>query len=418
MTPTAGGQKQNPAVLNAQARALILAKAVPMEQQIFSTTYSAPTGQNISSSQPIVTVQPRYVGLGKGFWVNVQATITNGSAVILDLADMGPANLLSQIQFNDLANQTRIQTTGFHMAFLNAIRARRPFDAALVNTTGFASGTANGDDTYPIAYGDNFIGQIYAPATIAAAADSVPGTGVVNMWWWIPLAYSDQDLRGSVYLNVVNATAQLNLTFNPVPVVATGTDSTNAIYVGASSGSVATAVISSATVTVYQSYLDQLPRSQQTGQVVLPTLDLATMYELKNTTLSSVIAGQDFPIQYANFRDFMSVFAVYVNTGSTGARGNGSDINYWALQSANFTNIWKRQPNLQAMQTRHALQTDLPKGCWYFPSREKPISTTQYGNMQLILNAITAGAGAYIQLGWEDFALINQIATASSLPAS
>src|SRR6202044_1975185 len=124
--------------------------------------------------------------------------------------------------------------------------------------------------------------------------------------------------------------------------------------------------------------------------VLLPILDLATIYEMKFTSLTAINAGVDFPYQYANFRDFLSTVAVYVNNGTTGARGVGADINYWALQSANFTNIWKMEPNLRALLARQHLDLDFPPGTYFFDSRDKPISTTQYGNMQLILNAITA----------------------------
>lgn len=395
-------QQLSPAQINSIARQLIRASAVDMLQPIFSQTFTASGTQNISNTQPQVNVVPRNVGLIKGFWVKVSAIVTNGSAVQIDLADLAPATLLSQIQFNDLNNNTRIQTTGWHVNFINSIKSRRPFGTSMVRTSGIDS---------PIDYGANWTQQISAPATIAAAA-----AGTVVMWYWVPLAYSNEDLRGAVYANVVNATMQLNLTFNPNPVAANGTDSTSALYVGDAGGSIALARISSATVTVYQSYLDQLPVGN--AGVVLPILDLATIYELKNTALSSIVANTDFPIQYSNFRDFLSTTLIYVNTAATGARGVGADINYLALQSANFTNIWKKEPGLIALQTRNHLQTDMPPGVYYFGSREKPISTTQYGNMQLILNAITAGTGAYALMGFEDFALVQTLNMAGSLAAS
>jgi hypothetical protein len=395
------GQQANHAQINAMARALIRARAIQMEQQIQSVTLTASGTQNISATQPVLTVNPRNVGLIKGFWVKVVHTITNGSAVQINRTDFGPANALAQIQFNDLNNNTRIQTTGWHIAFLNSIKRRRPFGTSLVSQTGI-------DD--PINFGSNWQGQISAPASIAAA-----GTGTVTMWYWVPLAYSDDDLRGAVYANVLNATMQLNLTFPTAPVAANGADSTQAMYVGAAAGAVALARISQSVVTVYQVYLDQLPAGQ--GGVILPVLDLATIYEMKNTALTSVVAAQDFPVQYANYRDFLSTIVVYLSD-SNGTRGVGGDINYWTLQSANFTNIWKKEPALIALQTRNHLQTDMPPGCYYFGSREKPISTVQYGNMQLILNAITAGAGAQLLLGYEDFALVQTLSMAGSLAAS
>src|SRR5579872_85866 len=152
-----------PAQINGLARSAIKAKSVKMEQQIFNATYTASGTNNISQTQPIVNVIPRNVGLILGFWVNVSATVTNGSGVQIDRSDFNASNLLTQIQFNDLNNNTRIQTTGWHIGFINSMKARRPFGTALVYATGF-------DD--PIKYGSNFgsellNGEIAAPATIA-----------------------------------------------------------------------------------------------------------------------------------------------------------------------------------------------------------------------------------------------------------
>jgi hypothetical protein len=432
-----GGNKMTPQQLNQIARAAIKARAVSMTQQIFSATYGSGAGTvDVSTFQPVVNVQPRNVGLIKGFWVKIVATIKNPDGTdSSDLTDFGPANLLSQIQFNDLNNNTRIQTTGWHIAFLNAIKARRPFGASLISDGYYPSvpgATQTGIQT-PINYGPSVTGTIQAvgstpPATAIAAGD----TGTVTMWWWIPLAYSDDDLRGAVYANVVNATMQLNLTFNPSIGALPGTDSTLAVYVGAAGQTVKNINIQS-TVTVYQEYWDQLPVGQ--GGVLLPILDLATIYEMKNTVFASMTANQDFPIQYANFRDFLSTMLIYAN-GSTitppngnraGSRSGagvaatqlaGSDINYFALQSANFTNIWKKEVGLIATQLRNHLGCDMPPGAWYFGSRQKPISTVQYGNMELILNASTAGSGAYALLGYEDFALVQTLSQAGSLAAS
>lgn len=391
--------QMNAAQINAVARAAIKARAIKMTQQIYSQTW-------VPASNPTITINPRNVGLIKGFWIKVVHTVHNASAVQIDLTDFGPANALSQIQFNDLQNNTRIQTMGWHLHFVNSIKARRPFGTAVIRTTGY--------DT-PVDYGSNWINQVSAPAMIPAGED-----GTVTMWYWVPLAYGEDDYRGAVYANVVNATMQLNVSFpgsfGTAVAVDNGSDSTQAMYVGDVAGSTAAVSISSAVVTVYQVYMDQLPTGSQ--GVLLPILDLATIYELKNTTQTAIVANNDFNYQYANFRDFLSTIAVYVNTGSTGARGVGADINYWALQSANFTNIWKKEPGLIALETRNYLTADMPPGAYYFGTRERPISTTQYGNMQLVLNAATANAGAYQLVGVEDFALVQQLSMAGSLASS
>lgn len=385
------------AQINAAARAAIKARSVKMQQLLQSGT--------VTPGNPVLTINPRNVGLILGFWVNVTHVVHNGSAVQIDLTQFGPLNALSQIQFNDFNNTTRLQTPGWHLGLINSIRGKRPFGAALVKDTGIAT---------PVDYGNNWTGQISAPATIAAGAD-----GTVNMWYWVPLAYSDDDLRGAIYANIINVQAQLLLSMpgsNGVSVcVASGTDSTQSMYVGDAGGSIAAVAISSTTYQVYQYYYDQLPVLQ--GAVLLPVTDLATIYELKVSIQNNIPTGQDFGYQYPNFRDFLSTLMVYVNNGATGARGVGGDINYLSLQAANTTNLWKKGPDLLALEFRNFFGTDLPPGCYYFGSRQRPISTTQYGNMQLILNAKTASS-AYQLMAVEDFALIQQLSMAGSLPTS
>lgn len=418
---TAQQQQLSASQVNQIARSAIRSRAVRMLQGIYNSAWN-PT------QQPTITINPRNVGLINGFWVKVTATLSNASASVMNLSDFGPANLLSQIQFNDLSNNTRIQTPGWHVAFLNSWKSRRAFASALTNYTGNntgvqkSSGYGVGEDS-PINYGSNFT-AISAPATIAAAADSVPGTGTVTMWYYVPLAYNPDnpqmpDLRGAVYANVVNATMQLFLsfagTYGSQLVAANGTDSTSAVYYQASADAVA-CTVTAANVTVYQDYWDQLPTGNQ--GVLLPILDLSTIYELKQTVQTAIPQGQDFPYQYANYRDFLSTIAIFVNNGSTGARGVGADINYWALQSANFTNIWKIEPALSAIMTRQHLGLDLPPGTYLFDSRNRPISTTQYGNMQLILNAASASSNPYSLIAVEDFALVQTLSMAGSLAAS
>lgn len=417
--PTSGGSLK-PAQLNQIARSAIKARAVKMTQQIFTTTIGASNGTvDVSTITPVVNVQPRNVGLIKGFWIKCVATVKNPDATdSSDLTDFGAANLLSQIQFNDLQNNTRIQTTGWHLAFLASIKARRPFGSALISD-GVSPSTPGGTQTgfqTPVNFGASWTGVSRAVGSTAPATAIAAGaTGTVTYWYYVPLAYSEDDLRGAVYANVVNATMQLNLTLNPAIGALPGTDSTSAVYLGAA-GQTAKNIVIQETITVYQEYWDQLPTTPQ--GVLLPILDLATIYEMKNTIFTAMTASQDFPAQFSNFRDFLSATAVYVNTGNTGARGVGADINYFALQSANFTNIWKKEPGLIATETRNHLGCDMPPGAYYFGFRSKPISTTQYGNMELIINPITAASNPYMLMGYEDFAIVQTLTNAGSLAAS
>ena len=399
--------------LNTTARAAIKARAIKRCYQIFS-------GNFVPANVPQITVNPQNVGLLRGFWVQVNLSVTNGSAVTINLTDLGPANAIAQFQFQDLQNNSRIQAPGWAVAFNNTARTPPlPFGAAVLHATGMDA---------PTNYGNVFAGQISAPATIAAA-----GTGNVIMWYWIPIAYSDVDLRGAIWANVVNATMQLNIAFpgnggtsqyGVSLCVPNGSDSTQAVFVGAAAGAVTSVTTTNAAINVYQVFYDQIPvlpaamNGFPAGTLLLPVTDLATIYELKQTVQTAVQPNQDFNYQYSNFRDFLSTFVIYVNNGTTGARTGGTDMNYLQLLSANCTAIWKKSPALVALETREKLLCDLPPGCYYLNYRSRPISTTQYGNMQLTINPSTAAAGAYALYAVEDFALIQTLSVAGSLAAS
>lgn len=383
----AGSASQlNPQQLNAAQRAAVLAQSVQMIQQIFSQTVT-PANQNV------LNVQPRNVGLIKKFIIEVAGTANNTDGVnASQVSQLGLANVLSNVSFTDLNNNLRINTNGFHLAALAHAKRKRPSQQTL--------STVVADTNQMLQVGENFPVLTYvAPAKGASQA--------FRAVYEVPLAYSDDDLRGAVYANVVNATMNLQITINPTALVAAGADSTFALF-GNGAGN-----LSAVTVTVYQVYLDQLPVGK--NGVVLPIMDLSTVYELKNTNFTAITAGQDFPIPYANFRDFLSTFAIFNSTGADQGLKNGVDVNYWALQSANFTNIFKRDPLEIARDSRNMIQVDWPKGVYYFDSRRKPVSTTQYGNMELILNASSAAAGAYCLICWEDFALVNTLTQAGSL---
>jgi hypothetical protein len=379
---------QQAAQMNLQARALVLGNAVNMIQQIASISVDP-------ASQPVVNIAPRNVGLIKGFIVEVNGTIANtGMTTAATLTGFGAWNVLSNIVFQDLNNQTRIQTTGWHIALLNSAKQ------------GFGFGGAYAPNL-PADFGNNWTVQS-APASIAAGASSA-----VRQIYYVPLAYSAADLRGAIYANVVNATMNLQLTVNATPVAASG-DPVPEVYVGNTGG-----WSGNVTVTVYQVYLDQLPfANTDQGRVpVLPAQDLSTIYELKQTTLTGMAQNQDFPYAYANFRDFLSTTAVYNRAGTL---GTGADVNYWSLTSANFTNLFKFTPEIAALYARSVFMADPPDGCYFFDHMAltgRTINTVQFGNMELNLNAATIATGGSLLVGTEAFANVTMLTGASSLSA-
>ena len=385
-TPAAANS-MTPGQQNALARQLILANAVDRFQQIFTTTVAA------SNVGGLVNVQPRNVGLIRGFMIDIIASVSNSAGGVATLTKWGAANILSGITFTDLQNNTRVQTQGWHLAAINTARAMKPFGIPFALNA-----------NPPIAYGNNF-GEISAPATIAAST-----AGTVTMRYYLPITYGQNDLRGAIYASVVNATMNLALQINQNTFVAAG-DATLGVYSGSAGAAGTLGGVGNVTVNVYQHYYDQIPESN--GQPVLPMQDLSTIYELKSTSMSGISEGLDFPIPYANFRTFLSTLAIYDNGGTLNA---GSDVNYWALQSANFTNIWKVSPQENAMLSLVANGVDWPVGSYYFNHRQRPINTSQFGNMQLLLNASDVQVGAQILLGYEDFAIQNTLNAAASLP--
>lgn len=371
---------------NLAMRQLVLQYAIEEIQPIYSTSFTTGPGT-------VINIPVRNVGLIKRFIVEVAATVSGSAGPTHTLTKLGLANFFSQIVLTDLSNQTRINTTGWHLTALASAKYRQPFGSAITAL-----------DT-PFGYGNNYQKTQVAPATITAAAGSNNVFGMFE----IPLAYSDDDLRGAIYANVVNATMNLQLTVNPNLLVAsTVTDAVLSMY---QSSTTTVATLPSFTVTVYQVYLDQIPQGNQGP--VLPILDLSTAYLINNTVVSSLVQNQDNPIPYANFRDFLSTTLIYDNTGVLNA---GSDINYFTIQTANYTNMIKYDPAVASLLARQRMQDDFPTGMYYFDHRRKPISTVQYGNQQLIVNpSAVTGAGSSFLMGYESMALINQITQAGSL---
>lgn len=376
--------------LNLAQRQAVLGASVEMTQQIYSNTFAL-----LGAGANTINILPRNVGLIKKFIIEIAGTFTAAGASAVTA--FGLSNLLSNVSFFDLNNNQRINTAGWHLSILKQAKAR--------DTQGSSEPLSTSQSDAML--GGQFVAAAGAP-NFPVINYSLPSGAALpfRAIFDVPLAYSDDDLRGAIYANVVNATMLLQLTFNPTPAPASA-DNTLSVW------GTATGPLSNVTVTVYQVYLDQLPVGKQ--GVVLPMLDLSTIYELKATTFTAIPAGQDFPIPYANFRDFLSTTAIFNSTGATAGLKNGSDINYWALQSANFTNIWKLDPLLVAQKIREILNTDLPLGTYYFSHRRKPISTLQYGNMQLILNAASVAGSPYVLVGWEDMALQNTLTQAGSL---
>jgi hypothetical protein len=142
---------------------------------------------------------------------------------------------------------------------------------------------------------------------------------------------------------------------------------------------------------------------------------MSTQYRLNNTALTGVAVGQDFPVPFTNFQQFLSLGLIYDQ--GPGDEAGGTDINYFALAAANTYLPFKLDPITQSWLTRHSIKTDWPLGTYMFDFRKQPVNTNQTGNMQLLLNAIDAASGTVCLASFEAFALVNTVLGAASLPA-
>lgn len=399
--PSANGQQQqqiSPAQQNAMTRQLILRGG-----QVGNVYYppSVDMWQQLSPILPsavgpgsVVTVQLRNVGLVKRLVLEINATVTAGPTSQQNLTALGLANLISNVNFIDLGNNTRINSTGWHLSLVSTVKRRRVFGAAYTSDT-------------PLGYGANNNRVMYAPTTIAPGA-SVP----IRFMLEIPFVKNNQDLRGAIFADVTNAVMQVTLTLNPQMFVSNNADPTLAMYQSAGTD---LASISLVGIQANQNYLDQLPRNPQTAAPILPALDLGTAYLLNNTSGGLPVVNQDNGYAFVNARSYESVSFIFDNAGTLNI--NGADLNYVALSSANFTYILRFDGQMLCLTERDIIGTDFPPGTHYLDFRHRPINTDQFGNMQLILNpSVVNGSSATFLFGWEAYGVIGAINQGGSLP--
>lgn len=341
----------------------------------------------IAGQALVLTPQPVPVGLVTKYYAEIIITISNPSAgSALTRTPFGPFNVLSGISYTDPTQTNRISTTGWHLASVCAMRRKRVPGAAL--TTDSPSGF--GATLSPIA----------APSSIAANSN-----GTVRVIYEIPLSVGRNSLRGGVVAGTVFSNQQVQLTINP-NLVATGTDPLAAVYTGAAAAPNQPTM--TGTLNFYQEYWDQYSKS-----LLNPLApDLSTIYELKSSLFTPLVAGQDNYFRYNPLREYWSTVMAFDNAG---VMNPGTDVNYFKLQAANQTTFWQRSPNVQSYMTRNAIGDDPPAGVYLFDTTDDPIVTAADGNTVLILNPSSVTSGASVTIGWEDIGIASVLATAPTL---
>ena len=394
---TASQQGQQIQAMNSFARQLILRGGV------YKGVYQPPAIDVIQPQNPILPASPgpgtvltftlRNVGLVKRLYINFNATITAGATSTQTLTAAGLSNFISNVTFFDLGNNQRINSTGWHLTALASAKRRGPFGAAYTTDSPF--GQANNNNRIQ-----------FAPSSVAAN-----GTSPISFFLEIPFVRNDQDLRGAIFADVTQATMQVQVTLNPNMFVASTADATLAMYKSAGSDLM---TLSGLTVQYWQHYLDMLPRDPQTAAPILPPTDIGTAYLLNNTASGLPVVNQDNGAAFINARQYQSVFFWYDNNGTLNV--NGTDLNFVTLQSANFTNIYYLNGKMLGLMNRNILGEDFPNGMYMMDFSRRPVDTTQYGNMQIVVNPSSVGGnGAVILYGWEAYGVIGLVNSGGSL---
>lgn len=390
--PAAPGGGNSQQAANDAAQRAVLALARPMIQQ-FGLMANVP-GNNAAIGQTYTQVLQN-VGLNTRITVEVQGRIAIAAAETLTKTAFGIANILSNITLTDLSNYARVNTYGAHLFMLASLRRQGPFGAAYVNDS-----PVNMGSTWLINNG---------PAVVSA------GTGAQNfrIFYEIPLAYHDYDLRGSIYAQITSAQWRLQVTVNPSFIVGSGvTDTLFNGYKSSTAGDIG--ILSNLIIAVYQHYLDQIPPGPN-GLPTLPLLSLAWNYLILNAPQTGLLQGNDFPVPYSNFRTFLSTIVIFDNAGTF---NTGSDTNYVAVQVANQTFLEKLDPFMATHKSRLIFGTDPPPGVYVFDHRRWPIVTNQFGNTQFVINPSQINAGASLQMFYEMLSVQAQAINAGSLAAS
>jgi hypothetical protein len=420
------------------ARQLIVSNAVDLWQPVAQGSVS-----NYVAGQALpVNIPVRNVGLLKRFIIEITGVVNCAAAHRIALTPVGGANILSNVTLTDLNNQTRISTTGWHLHALATFRRQLAYGAAFYNTdslpyTGIA--VAGATDTVPYT-ADAATAPLYDIRTRSANRSgignnltvpnsttfpnpgcimSMPGStiNVARTFQWfyeVPVSYSDTDLSGAIWAQVLNATMNLQFTINPVFFAASGADATQSVYICDAAIATTLPVISSFNYVVYQNVLDQLPVDPQTNQVILPPLDLEYVYLLNTTNVNGLSVNNAQAIPFANWRSFLSTMIMYDNNG---VLNPGTDVTSIAIQSANFTNLLNVDPYILNLFTRNKINDDLWNGTYYLDHRSKPINTLQYGNMQILFtpSAVGSASGSILYVAYESLALQGAMSQASSV---
>lgn len=279
---------------------------------------------------------------------------------------VAPWNIAQQVTYNDFAGTQRTRTNGFQ---LWAAQSMKQGDALSVAPQMDYPGA--GDSGPALVYDTNIISQPVAT-----------GEKEIRFSIYVPMAYDpSSDLTGAVL-------TQTNVGEHYITVdLARGLVGADPWVFPYTAGTVASA--GQVTVEAYQMYIQPQNMSAEN----LPVIDLSTVYGFEGAyqTTANIASGQPTYINYPNNRSILSTLLTFEN--GTAFTPNGADLDQITIVANSNTNFKEMTPRLVREIMRNMINSDLPPGNYYLGSRQQPILTQLYANVQAKMDVKEAKAG-------------------------
>lgn len=279
---------------------------------------------------------------------------------------VAPWNIAQQVTYNDFAGTQRTRTNGFQ---LWAAQSMKQGDALSVAPQMDYPGA--GDSGPALVYDTNIISQPVAT-----------GEKEIRFSIYVPMAYDpSSDLTGAVL-------TQTNVGEHYITVdLARGLVGADPWVYPYTAGTVASA--GQVTVEAYQMYIQPQNMSAEN----LPVIDLSTVYGFEGAyqTTANIASGQPTYINYPNNRSILSTLLTFEN--GTAFTPNGADLDQITIVANSNTNFKEMTPRLVREIMRNMINSDLPPGNYYLGSRQQPILTQLYANVQAKMDVKEAKAG-------------------------
>ena len=345
--------QMSPQQQNYYARQNLLATGISMVKRL------QPVIGQLGSQMKIPLLR---MGIMTGVLLQFTVPMTVTSTAVA--SPVGPWNIAQSVQYTDFAGVNRTKTNGFQLWAAQSLKQ----GDALSSSPAANYSTGNGP---ALNYNTNILNQSVA---IAGSTNTVFSL-------YVPMAYDpSSDLTGAVLTQTNVGEHYINVQLCNALVAS---DPWIAPYV---SGVVTTTGV---TVEAFQYYIQPQNMSANT----LPIIDLSTVYGFEGgyQSTANIASGQDTFINLPNNRSILSTLVNFENNSVFTL--NEADMTSVYLIANSNTNFKEMTPRLVRETMRNICNNDMPSGTYYVGTRQQPIMTQLYANVQLKMSVLTANAG-------------------------